>query len=121
MLEVQQKGFLMALFLIKFFHSVIFLVESGAILYILYSGLFNVRGTGLVVAVALVLAEIIVFIGNGTRCPLTGLARKLGDKTGDDYIADIFLPDGFARRIPFICGTLAVIGLLIVGLRLLIG
>ncbi len=111
----------MALFGIKLLHSIIFVVESGAILYILYSGLFNVRGPWLAVAIVLVLAEMIVYVGSGTRCPLTKLARRLGDKTGDDFIADIFLPDGFARRIPLICGTLAVVGMLVVGLRLLIG
>lgn len=110
-----------ALFAIKLLHTVVFLVESVAILYILYSGLFNVRGTGLVIAVILVLAEIVVFVANGTRCPLTKLARDLGDKTGNDFVADIFLPERFARLIPFVCGGLAEIGLLLVGIRLLMG
>ncbi len=110
-----------ALFWIKLLHTLVFIVESAAILYILYSGLFNVRGTGLVIAVILVLAEIIVYVGNGTRCPLTKVARQLGDATGNDFIADIFLPERFARLIPMVCGGLAVIGLLIVGLRLLMG
>jgi hypothetical protein len=111
----------MALFWIKFVHSVVFIVESIAILYILYSGVYDVRSPWLVVAIVLVLAEIIVYVGNGTHCPLTKLARKLGDKTGDDFIADIFLPKWFAPLIPPICGALAVLGLLTVGLRLLTG
>jgi hypothetical protein len=90
-----------------------------AILYILYSGVFNVGGTGLIIAVILVLAESVVFVANGFRCPLTKLARRLGDVTGDDFIADIFLPKGFARLVPFVCGGLALIGLLLVGIRLL--
>lgn len=110
-----------ALFWIKLLHTLVFIVESAAILYILYSGLFNVRGTGLVIAVILVMAEIIVYVGNGTRCPLTKVARQLGDATGNDFIADIFLPERFARLIPMVCGGLAVIGLLIVGLRLVMG
>jgi len=110
-----------ALFWIKLLHTLVFIVESAAILYILYSGLFNVRGTGLAIAVILVLAEIIVYVGNGTRCPLTKVARQLGDATGNDFIADIFLPERFARLIPMVCGGLAVIGLLIVGLRLVMG
>ncbi|MBZ0281916.1 MAG: hypothetical protein K8L97_14340 [Anaerolineae bacterium] len=110
-----------ALFWIKLLHTLVFIVESAAILYILYSGLFNVGGTGLVIAVILVLAEIIVYVGNGTRCPLTKVARQLGDATGNDFIADIFLPERFARLIPMVCGGLAVIGLLIVGLRLVMG
>lgn len=110
-----------ALFWIKLLHTLVFIVESAAILYILYSGLFNVRGTGLVIAVILIMAEIIVYVGNGTRCPLTKVARQLGDATGNDFIADIFLPERFARLIPMVCGGLAVIGLLIVGLRLVMG
>ncbi len=109
------------LFGIKLLHTVVFVVESVAILYILYSGLFNVRGTGLVIAVILVVAEVVVFVGNGIRCPLTKMAQDLGDKTGNDFVADIFLPERFARLIPFVYGGLAGIGLLLIGVRLLIG
>ena len=109
-----------SLFWIKLLHTLIFLVESVAILYILYSGIVNVRGTGLLIAVIIVLMEIVVFVGSGARCPLTKLARSLGDKTGNDFIADMFLPERFARLIPLVCGSLAGIGLMVVGLRILI-
>jgi hypothetical protein len=108
-----------ALFGIKLLHTLIFLIESAAILYILYSGIFNVRGTGLAIAVILVLAEVIVFVASGLRCPLTNVAQQLGDKTGNDLVADLFLPKRFARLIPFMCGGLAGVGLLLVGIRLL--
>lgn len=109
------------LFWIKFLHTVVFVVESAAILYILYSGLFDLNAPGLVIAVIVVLAEIVVYVANGTRCPLTKIAQQLGDKTGNDFVADIFLPERFARLIPLVCGGLAVIGLLTVAARLLIG
>ena len=108
-----------ALFWIKLFHTLVFLVESAAILYIFYSGFNNVGGTALTIAVILVLAEIIVFLANGAHCPLTGVARRLGDATGNDFIADIFLPQRFARAIPFVCGGLALFGLAVVALRVL--
>ena len=104
----------MKLILIKFTHSLVFIVETVAILYILYSGLYDVQNMWLAVAIALVLLESGVYIGNGTRCPMTNLARELGDATGDDYIADIFLPRWFAPLIPPLCGTLAAIGLILV-------
>jgi hypothetical protein len=110
----------MTLFLIKSFHSFVFIVETVAILFILYSGLFNVGGPWLVVAIILVVAEIIIFVGTGLRCPLTNLAKKLGDKTGDDYIADILFPEWFKPLVSPVCGSLAFIGLIIVGLRLVI-
>jgi hypothetical protein len=109
-----------AIFWVKFVHTIIFLVESAAILYILYSALFDPDAPGLLIAVILVLAEVVVFVANGTRCPLTKLARDLGDTTGNDFVADIFLPPQFARMIPFVCGGLAGIGLLTLGLRLLL-
>jgi hypothetical protein len=110
-----------ALFWVKLLHTLVFIVETIAILYILYSGVFNVHGTGLAVAVIVVLTEIVVFVANGTRCPLTKLARQMGDVTGNDFIADIFLPERFARLIPLVCGGLAFIGLLLVGVQLLMG
>lgn len=109
----------MALFWIKSFHSLIFIIESLAILFILYSGLFNVGGPWLVVAVVLVLAEILVFVANRQRCPLTKLALRLGDKTGDDYIADFLFPEWIKPYVSSICGLLAFTGFFIVGVRLL--
>lgn len=41
--------------------------------------------------------------------------------TGNDFIADIYLPERFARLIPLVCGGLALIGILSVLVRLLIG
>jgi hypothetical protein len=108
-----------AIFWIKLIHSLVFLVESAAILYILYSGLFNVGGTALVIAVILVVGEIVIYVANGTVCPLTKLAQHLGDETGHDFIAQFFLPKPFVRVVPMTCGALAIIGLLLVGWRLL--
>ncbi len=108
------------LFWIKSLHTLVFVVESIAILYILYSGIFDVGGTGLLIAVILVLAEIVVFVANGLRCPLTKFAKQLGDTTGNDFVADMFLPERFARMIPLVCGGLAFIGLALVGWRLLV-
>jgi hypothetical protein len=110
-----------ALFWIKFFHTLVFLVESLAILYILYSGISNTGGTALIIAIVLVLAEVVVFTANGMHCPLSQVARDLGDRTGNDFVADMFLPQRFARLIPFVCGGLATIGLLLVAIRVLIG
>lgn len=110
----------MKLFLVKAFHTLVFLVESAAIVYILYCGLFDVRDPGLAVAIGLVAAESAVFIFSGFRCPLTRLARRMGDATGNDYLADIFLPVWFAPLIPRVCGGLMLVGLILVGLRFLV-
>lgn len=110
------------LVVIKSFHSLVFIVESIAILYLLYSGLFDVHDNDnwLVVALVLVVAEIIVFVANGQRCPLTKLAKSLGDPTGDDYIADVLFPEWLKPLVSIFCGILAFVGMFIVGLRLLL-
>jgi hypothetical protein len=108
------------LFLIKFTHTLVFFVETAAIFYILYSALTGTYDTWLIVAIMAVVVETVVYLGNRARCPMTKLALRLGDKTGDDFIADIFLPKWFAPLIPPICGVLAVSGLLMIGVRLLL-
>lgn len=110
-----------ALFWIKFFHTLVFLVESAAILFIVYSGITNTGGIALIIAIVLVLAEVVVFTANGMHCPLSQLARDLGDQTGNDFVADMFLPQRFARAIPFVCGGLATIGLVLIAIRVLTG
>lgn len=105
---------------IKLLHTLVFLVESAAILYIVYCAVTGQQDSWLAVAIALVLAEAIVFLGNRARCPLTKLAQQLGDPTGNDFVADIFLPAWFAPLIPRLCGALASAGLLALLVRALI-
>jgi hypothetical protein len=82
----------MAIFLIKFVHTLIFFFMSACIAYVFYSGITRTYDWRLVVALVAVLLEGVVFFLNGRRCPLTKLAIAYGDETGDDLIADIFLP-----------------------------
>ncbi len=97
---------------VKLLHTLVFLVESAAILYILYCAATGWHDVWLGVAAVLVVGETVVFLANGARCPLTNVARRLGDATGNDFIADIFLPARFAPLIPRVCGALAAVGLL---------
>ena len=107
-----------ALLGIKTLHTVIFLVESVAILYVLYCGLTRTYNGWLVVALALVILECAVYLASGRRCPLTKWARAFGDASGNDWIADIFLPAWFAPKIPLVCGGLFVVGLIALALNL---
>jgi hypothetical protein len=98
---------------IKTLHTLIFLVMSVAILYVLYSGLTRTYSIWLVLALGLVILECVVFVANGRRCPLTGWARRYGDVTGNDWIADLFLPAWFAPKIPLVCGGLFIVSLIV--------
>jgi hypothetical protein len=108
-----------AVFLIKSIHTLIFLLMSAAILYILYSGLTRTYTPLLTVALALVILEVIVYGLNRFRCPLTKWAQHYGDPTGNDLIADLFLPPSLARLIPLVCGGLFALSLLLLLFNLL--
>lgn len=105
---------------IKTLHTLIFLVMSAAILYVLYSGLTRTYDGWLIVALAAVILECIVFLANNRRCPLTKWAKLYGDSTGNDWIADIFLPAWFAPKIPLLCGGLFAVSLIVLVMNFLL-
>ena len=108
------------LFAIKTLHTAIFLFMSACILYILYAGLTRTYNGLVTAAVAVVALESAVWWFAGRRCPLTSLARHYGDDTGNDWIADMFLPRWAARKIPPVCGGLFVLGLVALVVNLLL-
>ena len=55
----------------------------------------------------MVAGESLVFVGNGFRCPLTGLAERYGATSGS--VTDIYLPKWFARNLPAIHVPLLVL------------
>jgi hypothetical protein len=110
-----------ALFLVKFIHSAAFIVISLAIVYVWIAIFAGITGWTVTLAIGIILLETAVYVGNGLRCPLTKLAQQYGDTTGDDLIADIFLPKWFVPLIPPVCGTVAFAGILVVVVRALAG
>jgi len=107
----------LTIFQVKLIHTLIFAVLSGCVLYVLYSGLFNVTNVWTWLAVAAILIEGVVLLANNGNCPLTDVAERLG--AGNGSVADIFLPKWFADRLFPICGTIFLIGLAALVLRLL--
>jgi hypothetical protein len=95
---------------IKLLHSGIFLLNSAAILHTFVVGVAGrpSRWTGPALVVAF--AEVVVFLANHGRCPLTDLVEYLGAEDG--RVSDIFLPRWFADRIPQLCAPLLFIGAL---------
>jgi hypothetical protein len=102
-----------AVLVIKSVHTLIFLVMSAAILYVLYCGLTRTYNWSLALVLGVVVLEVMVYLLNGRRCPLTKWAQYYGDPTGNDLIADMFLPPAFARQIPPLCGGLFVFSLVV--------
>jgi hypothetical protein len=99
------------LFAVKAFHSLAFFVIQTAILYLLYSGLRGKTGRRAAAAAGIATAESLIYAANGFRCPLTGVAERLGAERGS--VTDIFLPGWLARNVANIYTPLFVAGLLL--------
>lgn len=103
--------------IIKAVHTAIYAVMVAAIFDIqLYCGISRMLNILLALSIGLVGLEAAVFMGNGMRCPLTDLAQQYGDPKG--YVAYTFLPAWLASHTFSVFTSLFVLGLLLVGLRL---
>ena len=102
---------------IKLVHTIVFVLLSGLLAILVYEVVAD-RMTFLTwVAVTLFLAETVVLIVNGWRCPLTGMAEKLGSAHGQ--ITDTLLPKWFADRVFHIYGVLFAGTLVVLAIRML--
>jgi hypothetical protein len=90
----------MMLTLVKAFHTLAWFTIEACMVYVLYSGIRGQSDRRAGLAASVVAAETLIFAANGFHCPLTGLAKSLGDSTGS--VTDIFLPKWFARNLPAI-------------------
>jgi hypothetical protein len=100
-----------ALAVIKALHTMIFASVGGAIGLFVWDGLRQRPGRRAAIALGIVLTESAVYASNNQVCPLTPLAEELGAERGS--VADIFLPEWFARRIPLFGGTALAVGLIL--------
>lgn len=103
-------------FQIKLVHTIIFWILSGCVVFTLYSGIFDRISVWTWIAVGLLVIESVVLVASGWVCPLTLLAERQGAERGS--VADLFLPKWFADRIFPVCGTLFVIALILIGIRI---
>ncbi|WP_210718309.1 hypothetical protein [Amycolatopsis acididurans] len=83
---------------IKAVHTACWLVTESCVLYVLYAGLRRRTGRSVGVAGGVVAGEVLVFAGNGFRCPLTELAERVGAEHG--AVTDMYLPRWFAHTLP---------------------
>jgi hypothetical protein len=98
-----------ALIAVKAVHTLLWFLIESAVVYLLVAGLRGRSDRRAAIAGAVVATETAVFLGNGARCPLTGLAESLGAESGS--VTDIFLPKWFAHYLPVI--HVPVVGLAI--------
>jgi hypothetical protein len=89
-----------ALVVVKTLHTIVWAFVEAAVLYLLASGAAGRSDRRAGVAAAIVGAESLLFLANGARCPLTGLAESLGAEDGS--VTDIYLPGWLARSLPLL-------------------
>lgn len=97
--------------LVRGVHTAIYMAMAASTLTALYAGVSGARGAWLWTALGLLSIEIVVFVGNGFRCPLTAVAIRYGAKIGGPY--DTFLPERFTRYTFLIFGPLITLSLLL--------
>jgi hypothetical protein len=102
---------------IKLVHTAIWAVFVTAIGYVIYCGLANDIAQYTWIAAGVVILEGLVLLIFGGRCPLTLIARNYSDSNQENV--DIFLPNWLARYNKLIFTSLYVVGLILVGYRLL--
>jgi hypothetical protein len=92
---------------IKAFHTLAWGSIESCVLYVLYAGLRGRTGRRVGIASGIAAGEVLVFAGNGFRCPLTDLAERYGAQSGS--VTDIYLPKWFAHNMPAIHTPLLVL------------
>lgn len=106
------------LLLIRTVHTIIYLIMATSVVWILLSAIVGYTGPVLIVALIFVGMESAVFVGSGMRCPLTGLARRYGAVKG--YVFDTFLPERFTKYTFRFFGTLLILGLVGLAVRIMV-
>ena len=97
-MTIQQTREPLALVALKTAHTLIWFSVEAALSYVIFSGLRGRSDRRAAIAGAIVAGETAVFLANGARCPLTGLAESLGAKSGS--VTDLYLPRWLAHNLP---------------------
>ncbi|MCB5274380.1 hypothetical protein BJG92_01913 [Arthrobacter sp. SO5] len=98
--EFPEAGRASLLRAVKAFHTFAWFTIEACMAYVLYAGVRGRTDRTVGLAAGVVTAETLVFAANGFHCPLTAVAKDLGDKTGS--VTDIYLPQWLASNLPAI-------------------
>ena len=100
------------LIVIKFAHTLIWVVMVFAIFYTVYAGVVDRLDVYLWFAVGLIILEVVVLSLNNWVCPFTNMAKKYLDdwEMGDD----MYLPRWIGTHNRELFGPLLVLGLILV-------
>jgi hypothetical protein len=74
-------------------------IESCTV-YVLWTGFKRRSDRNAALAASVIAAETVIFVANGFRCPLAGVAERVGAERGS--VTDIYLPRWLAHSLPAI-------------------
>jgi hypothetical protein len=100
-----------ALIAVKTVHTLAFFSIASCLGYLFYSGVRNRSDLRAGIAAAVVTGEALIYAGNGMRCPLTGLAERLGAARGS--VSDVCLPRWLASNLAEITTPIFAIAVLL--------
>lgn len=107
------------LLVVKLVHATLFILMSGCVVYTLYSGIARNYHWTLFLAIGVIVVDGMVLMLNKWQCPLTSLAKKLGDDTG--RVTDIFFPAWFVPHVLRSYSALFTVAVLVLAIRYLTG
>lgn len=91
---------------VKALHSAAVLIFAAGAVYLIYCGITGTRDAWMVAALVAVGVEGLIYLSFGVKCPLTMLARWLGDDGGHDYLFEWLLG---SQRIWLVSRSLALL------------
>lgn len=94
---------------VKAIHSVAVIAMASAAIYLMYCAVTGRRDALVVWSLLMIGIEAIVYATFRNRCPLTILARNLGDEGGHDYLFEWILG---TKRIKYVARTLALLSVI---------
>ncbi len=106
-----------AIVAMKALHTLVYLIESLCVFYVLYSAAINRVNRWTSAAIGVITLEGMVLLFNNMQCPLRQATERLGAARGS--VTDLFLPRWLADRIfqiytpLFILGCVGVFGRLL--------
>lgn len=100
---------------VRLMHTIIYVVMALSTFALVYAGISGHTGPWLFVPMTLLAIEVVVFVGNGFKCPLTALAVRYGAVRG--YAFDTYFPESVMRHTFWFFTSLMVLGLVLLGMR----
>lgn len=104
--------------LIKTVHTFTWLIMTSAVFYTLFCGITGKFNNLLWFAIGLIILEGTILLFNKGNCPLTNLAKKY--TRNKSYNFDIYIPNWLAKINKTTFGTLFLIGLILIFLRIIL-